>query len=96
MLRDNLIEPPAEARGLRARWRNPATPSIVSASDAIQKQITAMPWLAESEVALEALGYTDEQIVRLLADKRRAQGSGALTAILERVAQGDGDTDPAA
>lgn len=81
MLRDNLTDAPEEARGLRARWRNPATPSIVSASDAIQKQITAMPWLAESEVTLEALGYTDEQIVRLLADKRRASGRGVLDAL---------------
>lgn len=81
MLRDNLTEPPAELRALRERWRNPATPSVVSASDAITKQISAMPWIAESEVALEELGYTDDQIVRLLADKRRAQGNGALAAI---------------
>ena len=97
MMRDNLTEAPDELRALRTRWRNPATPSIVSASDAISKQISAMPWIAESEVALEELGYTDDQIVRLLADKRRAQGNGALASILERVGtQGDGDTDPAA
>lgn len=96
MMRDGLTEPPAEARGLTARWRNPATPSIVSASDAIQKQIVALPWLAESEVALEQLGYTGEQITRLLDDKRRLSGSAALATILERAAQGNGNPGPAA
>ena len=87
MLRDNLTEPPAELLGLRAKWRNPATPSVVSASDAVAKQISAIPWIAESEVALEALGYDDATITRLLADKRRTQGGGLLERMLEQRAQ---------
>lgn len=96
MLRDNLTEVPKEMRSIRARWGNPATPSVVSASDAMVKQVSAIPWIAESEVALESLGYSDEQIVRLLADKRRAQGSGALASILDRVTRADGDSDTTA
>lgn len=74
MLRDGLTEPPEELRALQAKWRNPATPSVVSASDALVKQVSAIPWLAESDVALEALGYDQATITRLVADKRRAQG----------------------
>jgi len=84
MMRDGLTEPPAELRGLRAKWRNPATPSVVSASDALVKQVTAMPWLAESEVALEMLGYDDATITRLLSDKRRAQAGSVLNQVLAR------------
>ena len=89
MMRDGLTEPPAELRGLRVRWENPATPSVVSASDAMAKQVSAMPWLAESDVALEVLGYTEDQIIRLQADRRRLAGAGALASILDRVTSGD-------
>lgn len=78
MLRDGLTEVPAELRGLRARFQNTATPSVVSASDAMAKQIAALPWLAESDVALETLGYTEDQIIRLQADRRRRSGSSVL------------------
>ncbi|NIL86525.1 hypothetical protein RhoFasGS6_03929 [Rhodococcus fascians] len=77
-LRDNLDAPPAELRRLRAKWRDPATPSKSAAADAMSKQIAAMPWLGESEVALEQLGYDRTTIERLLADKRRARVSGLL------------------
>lgn len=80
MLRENLTEPPAELRSLRAKWRNPATPSVVSAADATVKKVAALPWLADSEVILEDLGYDDATITRLLADKRRAQGGSRLDA----------------
>lgn len=82
MLRDGLTEVPEEARLLQAKWRNPATPSVVSASDAMVKQVTAFPWMAESDVALEALGYDQATITRLLSDKRRAQASGRLDALV--------------
>lgn len=84
MLRDGLTEPPAELRGLRAKWRNPATPSVVSAADALVKQVSALPWLAESEVALESLGYDTATIARLLSDKRRAQAGSVLSQVLAR------------
>lgn len=58
---------------LMARWRNPAMPSVVSQSDAMVKQISAIPWLADSDVALEELGYSEDKIARLRSDKRRSQ-----------------------
>lgn len=95
MMRDNLREVPEELATITAKWRNPATPSIVSASDALAKQIAAMPWIGESEVALETLGYDDATITRLLADKRRAGGSQVLETLrrsAEAVSGGDTGT----
>lgn len=78
MMRDGLDEMTSELRSLATRWGDPAHPSIVSQSDAIVKQISAMPWLAESPVVLEELGYSGSQIARLMSDKRRAEASGLL------------------
>lgn len=82
MLRDNLSEPPEAMRQVQAKWRNPATPSVVSASDALVKQVSAIPWLAESDVALETLGYDQPTIARLRADKRRAEGRATAAALV--------------
>lgn len=82
-------------RGLniQARFRNPAMPSIVSQADAMTKMISAMPWLAESDVALEEFGFSDEQIQRLRSDRTRYQ-SRALVAQAQLAAfqhgQGEG------
>lgn len=78
MMRDGLDEMTSELRSLATRWGDPAHPSIVSQSDAIVKQISAMPWLAQSSVVLEELGYSGSQIARLMSDKRRAEASGLL------------------
>lgn len=85
-LRDGLDAVPPEMSKLRAKWRNPATPSRASAADAMVKLITAFPWMADSEVALEEVGFDQTQVDRLMADKRRAGGSAALRAIAEAAA----------
>jgi hypothetical protein len=78
MIRDNLSEVPDEFRKLRAKWRDPATPSQASAADAMAKQIAVLPWMADSEVALERLGYDQTEIERLRADRRRSTVNGVL------------------
>lgn len=77
------------ARGLtiQAKFRNPAMPSIVSQSDAMVKMISALPWLADSDVALEEFGFTDDQIQRLREDRRRSNARAVMTAA---VSQGGG------
>lgn len=86
MLRDGLSEVPEALHSLATRWGDPANPSVVSQSDAIIKQISALPWLADSPVVLELLGYSDEVIQRLLSDKRRAEAGGVLNRILAQSA----------
>lgn len=77
------------ARGLtiQAKFRNPAMPSIVSQSDAMVKMISALPWLADSDVALEEFGFTDDQIQRLREDRRRSNARAVMAAA---VSQGGG------
>lgn len=85
-----------ESDRIQGKFKNPATPSIVSTSDAMVKQIGAIPWLAETDVALEELGYTPQQIQRLLTQKKRLEGEGRLQSLLERAGQrqqGSGDPD---
>jgi len=81
MLANGLSEVPAELLKLRAKWRDPATPSKAAAADAMAKQIAVLPWLAESEVALEQFGYDRTDIERLVADKRRS----TVTSLLNRL-----------
>lgn len=71
-----------EVRNLATRWRNPAMPSVVSQSDAMVKQIGAIPELAQTDVALEELGYSTEQIVRIRSQIKRAQAGGVLDRLL--------------
>ena len=56
------------------RFMSPAYPSIVSQSDAVLKQVQAFPKLANSDVMLELLDLTDEQIQRIDSDNRKAMG----------------------
>ena len=83
-LRDGIpvTEMDDEVRNLATRWRNPAMPSVVSQSDAVVKQISAIPELAQTDVALEELGYSAEQIVRIRSQIKRAQSGAVLDRLL--------------
>lgn len=79
---------------ITASFKNPARPSAVSQSDAIIKQISALPWLAESDVALEELGYGEDKIMRLREDRTRAQGRQIIDAVKkQRAAEQGGAAD---
>lgn len=67
---------------ITVKFKSPAMPSIVSQSDAMVKQVSAIPWIAETRVALEELGYDESQIARLLSDKRRAVGASTLRELM--------------
>lgn len=78
--------------GVQARFRNPAMPSIVSQADAMTKMISAMPWLAESDVALEEFGFSGDQIQRLRSDRAKATSR----ALVASATQGTGLDLPSA
>ena len=46
----------------------------MSQSDAVLKQVQAIPKLANSDVMLELLDFTDEQMQRIDSDNRKAMG----------------------
>ena len=65
---------------ITAKWRNPAMPSIVSQADSMLKIAQAVPWIVNSEILLEELGFTDDQVQRLESDKERALAQELLRA----------------
>lgn len=67
-------------------------PSVVSQSDAMVKMISVLPWLAESDVALEELGFSDDQIQRLRSDRAKATSR----ALVASATQGTGLALPTA
>lgn len=64
----NGTDPAIErARGLaiQPKFRNLSMPSVVSQADAMLKMVQAIPWFGDSDVALEELGFSDDQMLRL-------------------------------
>ncbi|KAA8820281.1 phage portal protein [Bifidobacterium rousetti] len=78
-------------RNLQVNWRNPERPSQAAMADAVLKQVQAIPWLANSTVILEMLGYTDSQITRLLSDKNKQNAA----AVLDRLVNSNAVNQPA-
>lgn len=72
-IKNDLDEIPAEWATIDTKWRSPAYLSRAAAADAGTKQVAAVPWLAETEVGLELIGLTDQQIKRAMTEKRTSQ-----------------------
>lgn len=79
-------EQAARGLGIEPRFRNPAMPSVVSQADAMIKIVTAVPWFAESDVLLEELGFTADQIQRLRSDRARSQSRGIVAEAMREAA----------
>lgn len=75
-LRDGRLSD--EAKTVQALFRRPDRPSAAALADASLKQVQAVPWLGETSVLLEQIGFTHAQIVRLQAERRAAVSSGML------------------
>lgn len=71
----------AEELDFAVKFKNPAMPSIVSQADAMTKVAAAAPWIAETEVFLEEVGFDEGQRRRLAADKDRSASSKAISDI---------------
>jgi len=73
-----------ELLSITPKFKSPARPTMVSQSDAIVKQVTAIPWIADTSVALEELGYTNEQIMRMKSER---VGANAAQTFVEMASQ---------
>lgn len=80
---------PDTLAGLQARYRDPRFTSQAAQSDAAVKNITAFPWLSDSDAYVEHVFGDTDLTERLLADKQRAQGRNAL-AMFQRAGGADG------
>lgn len=72
ILRDGDARAADDLRGLTANYRPPHTPSIGEASNAMVQQISAVPWIGETTVALRRLGYSASEIQEMNSDRRRS------------------------
>lgn len=77
-IQGGLSKIPDEWLSIDAKWRSPVHLSRAAEADAGSKQVAAVPWLAETEVGLELIGLSPQQIKSAMADRRRAT-SKALT-----------------
>jgi hypothetical protein len=87
-IQNGMSEIPPEWLSIDSKWRNPQFLTRAAEADAGAKQLGSVPWLAETEVGLELLGLSDDQIRRALSDRRRLGGSAALRAIADAAAAG--------
>jgi len=71
---NELPRVPPEWLRIEPRWRPPQFTSKAAQADAGMKQLTAIPWLGETEVGLELIGLTGQQIRLAQAERRRAAG----------------------
>ena len=78
---------------ISVHWPDPAYPSVGSMSDAVVKMVAAIPTLADSEVVLERLTFTAEEIERIQGDRKAAQANAAIASLLApKKENDDGDT----
>lgn len=71
---------------LRAKFRNPATPSMSAMSDAAMKLISVGVLPPDSEVAYDMLNFTEPQRETLRAEQRRARAMSLAGALSEPAA----------
>lgn len=63
------------------QFRDPRYTSRSAAADAFVKITTQLPWMAQSDTAVELLGFDDVTTLRLKQDRRRAASSDLLAAL---------------
>lgn len=81
MLRDGVSDASTYS-GLQSVFAPTVRVTDAAAADAVLKKVQAMPWLADSNVILERLGFDADEIRRLEADRRRAQGGALIDRVL--------------
>lgn len=89
-LKNGLAEMPPEWRSIRPQFQNPAYTSRAAAADAGTKIAAAIPGFADTEVGLEMMGLSPEQIRRFKAEQRRANGAATIRALIEQEPPDDG------
>lgn len=85
-----IADVPPEWKSIGAQWRNPRYLARSAVADAGMKQLSAVPWLADTEVGLELLGLNPQQIKRAMADKARSDGRRNLAAMVRQGVTGVG------
>lgn len=95
-VRDGASSVDEGLRGMRAKFRDPATSTRSEMANAASMFVTTFPWASESDVTLEMFGVDQVDIDRLKTDRDRAQASSRLTQLTEAVRglRSDGNSIP--
>lgn len=72
-----------EARKVHAPFQDPGTVTASGASDRAVKFLSANPWAANSDVALEMWGFDESQVERLRDERARLTAGGVLDRLME-------------
>jgi hypothetical protein len=83
-MQNGLSAVPESWKSMQPKWRSPLYLSKSQAAAAGAQQLSAVPWLAETEVGLELLGLDEQQIQRALVEKRRDAGRAVIAALANR------------
>lgn len=75
---------PEALRSLESKWRDPRYTSKSAQADAGLKSISAVPWLADTDVGVELLGLSDQQIRRATSERDRMRARQNLDALTQR------------
>lgn len=67
-----IAEIPDAWKSIDSKWRDPRYLAKSAQADAGMKQLSAVPWLAETEVGLELLGLSPQQVRRAMASKQKS------------------------
>ena len=65
-----------------ANFKNPAMPSIVSQADAMVKLAAVLPNFAETDVFLEQLGFSEDTVRRVNAQRRQRNAAAMLDSLI--------------
>ena len=77
-IQNGVSEVPKQWWTIDAKWRPAEWLTKSAQADAGMKLLTAVPWLADTEVGLELLGLDEQQIARAMSEKRRGAGSATV------------------
>ena len=90
----------AEARTLRAHWGKWWVPNEAAAAQAALARVQAIPRLADTDVELERMGYSPDEVARIDQQTRRSVASVRLDALVgigrQGVTEGAGDAGASA
>jgi len=70
-----------ELSSISAHWGSWSAPSEVSQAQASLARVQAVPFLAETTVELERMGYTADEITRIQSERRRSAGRAVIDAL---------------
>ncbi len=79
---------------IEPRFMNPSLPSLASRTDAVVKQVEAVPEFANSRVFWEMLGYDDAQIARIQSDIARSKASDAVRNLMAPAQESQAENAP--